>query len=110
MANKIEEVSGIPNSNFVGQTSRYLNSKLINYQVGNTKFLTFKTFKRPTRVTSSEDRFYVITPGTEYRPDIVAKKVYGNEGYWWVLLLGNNIFDIYDFKAGKTIVIPSPYL
>ncbi len=110
MANTITEITGKANTNFVGPTSRYLNSQLVNYNINGTTFLTFSTFKKPKRTPSPEDKVYLITRGTEFRPDIVAKKVYNNENYWWAIMLENNIFDVYDFKAGLTIKLPSPFL
>lgn len=110
MANSIEDVDGILNSNFVGPNSRYSNSQLINYNIDNIKYLTFKIYKRPSRQVTEDDKFYTITPGVQYRPDVVSKNVYGKEAWWWIIMLANNMSDILEFKAGKTIVIPSPYL
>ncbi len=110
MANSIESVAGVVNSNFVGNNSRYNNSEIINYVSNNKKFLTFKTWVRPTRQPSPDDKSYTITAGTEYRPDIVAKNAYNREAWWWILLLANNMSDILEFKAGTTIIIPTPYL
>ena len=109
MPNRIEPAPSLSALNFVAPTSRYLNAEVIKYFIDETSMLAFKTFKRPERSQSDQDRFYVITPGTEYRPDIVAKGAYGKEGYWWVLLLANDMKDILDFRAGKTILVPTPY-
>ncbi len=109
MANRVERTDGSVQLNFVAQTSRYLNSKIIHYVIDETKYLTFETFKKPQRSPNDQDRFYVITPGTQHRPDLVAKSAYGKEGYWWVLLLANDMKDVLEFEAGKTIIIPTPY-
>lgn len=110
MPNTIEATTGLVNINFVGSTSRYLKSPIINYVIDDTKFLTFKTFKRPTRTATDQDKFYVITKGTEYRPDIVSKRAYGKEGYWWVIMMANEMKDITEFVAGKSIIIPTPHI
>lgn len=109
MPNSIEEIEGVSIDSFVGPTSRYRNSDIINYITENKKFLTFKTWKRPARQSSEGDRFYTITAGTEFRPDIVAKNAYNREGWWWILMLVNNMSDVLEFKAGKTIIIPVPF-
>lgn len=110
MANSIEPTVGLVNQNFVGPTSRYLNSEIINYVTEGKKYLTFKTWKRPTRLPSQNDRYYVITAGTQYRPDIVSRNAYGKEGYWWLIMTANNMIDVLEFKAGTTILIPTPYM
>ncbi len=109
MPNSIEPTTGLVNQNFVGPTSRYLNSEIINYVTEGKKYLTFKTWKRPTRTSSASDQYYVINAGTQFRPDIVAKRAYGKEGWWWIILLANNMIDVLEFEAGKTILIPTPY-
>lgn len=109
MANSIEQTTGLLNTTFVGPSSRYVNSDLVYYNSDNRKYLTFKTFKRPQQQSSPNDRFYVISAGVAYRPDVVAKKIYGRESFWWILLLANNMSDIMEFSAGKTITIPSPF-
>lgn len=109
MANSIETTSGLSNLTFVGPSSRYLNSEIVNYVINGSKFLTFKTYKRTPRQAAEDDRFYVIPPGSQYRPDIVSKFVYGREAWWWVIMQANNMFDVMDFKAGKTIIIPSAF-
>ena len=109
MPNVIEPTTGLVSTNFVANTSRYLNSEIVNYRIGGVKYLTFKTYKKPTRTPSSNDQYYVIQAGDNYRPDILSKRAYGTESYWWVLLQANNMNDVYDLTAGKTIVIPNSY-
>lgn len=51
---------------------------------------------------------YKITNTTEFRPDIVAFEMYGTTELEWLILQYNNIVDITEeFKAGKTIRLPS---
>lgn len=103
MAQTIES-SNIPAKNFVDTTSRYANSEVIYY--GDSRLITFATYKKPDKNLSSDDRFMVISKGHEYRPDLVSMKVYGVVGYWWKILEANDIKDIYDFKAGTNIRLP----
>jgi len=42
----------------------------------------------------------------EYRPDLVSRDKYGIPDFWWKIMEVNNIKDIIDFKAGRTIVLP----
>lgn len=94
-------------SNFVANTSRYINSPTIYW--GENNILTFETYKRSIFVPSNTDKFMVITQGIEYRPDLIAKKAYGISlmGYWWRIMEANNLFDVFDLKAGITLRIPS---
>lgn len=88
----------------VNFTSRYSEAEVILY--GEAKKLTFKTYKRETRTPNPEDKVAVIPPGMEYRPDLVSQQAYGVPDFWWRILEVNRIMDIFDFKAGRTIVIP----
>lgn len=103
MANKIE-IANINQRNFVDSASRYLSSDVLYY--GDKRLITFETYKRVNFIPSTNDRYYVITKGTEYRPDLVAVRAYGNVSMWWRILEVNRIFDIFDFKAGRNIIIP----
>jgi hypothetical protein len=49
----------------------------------------------------------VITPGVEYRPDLVSYDKYGTPNSWWMILEANGMKDIWDFKSGKTIMLPN---
>lgn len=54
------------------------------------------------RVKLNNEMFQDLTNFTKYtikgddRPDMVAKKVYGNSNYDWIILLSNNIINIQD--------------
>lgn len=104
MANKIEQAN-LQHSNFVDPASRYNKSDIIYY--GDRRFITFETYKRTTYQPSGDDRYYQISAGTQYRPDLVSRRVYGTVSYWWRILEANGMKDIYDFKAGVNIIIPS---
>ena len=104
MANKIT-VTNINPNRFVSALSRYLNSTVIYW--GNQNKLTFETYVRKPYVPNAQDKFMVITPGSEYRPDLVSKNVYGTPDFWWRIKEINNIMDVFDFKAGLNIRLPS---
>lgn len=107
MANYTEN-NNIAATRFVPASSRYANSSVIYYT--ENKLLTFKTYKKqPTRL-SQQDKYYVITAGYEYRPDLVSNKVYGIPDFWWRIMEANNIKDIFDFKTGLNIRIPDAVL
>ena len=101
---KVEE-SDLQHQNFVDSASRYNKSKILYW--GPKKLITFETYKRTPIQTSPDDKVYVITGGTEYRPDLVSYKAYGDPRYWWKIMEFNKINDVMDFKSGRTIVIPS---
>ncbi len=103
MANKIEVLTTARPSSFVTATSRYIDSTVVAY--GNDRKITFTTYKRIERTTQF-DKYLVIPEGYAYRPDLVSQKVYGYPDSWWLIMEVNQIYDIKDFVAGKTIRIP----
>jgi hypothetical protein len=77
------------------------------YTIGTKRVLTFGTYKKQIPATSSEEDMYtVVTPGFEYRPDLLSQKVYGTPDFWWKILEANNIKDVFEFKTGKNIRLP----
>lgn len=103
MANKIEYTNLRP-TDFVTIVSRYADSRVIYYS--DEKIITFETYKKKKYQPLSTDQVAVIPPGMEYRPDLVSKDKYGVPDFWWKIMEINNIKDIMDFKAGRTIVLP----
>lgn len=104
MANPIEYNTNVTPSEFVPKTSRYIESRIINYS--EAKILTFETYKKKEIPISPNDQVTVIPAGMEYRPDLISKATYGNTDFWWKIMEANKIKDIFDFKAGKTIILP----
>jgi hypothetical protein len=84
--------------------SRYLNSTIILYS--EKRKMTLATYKRVNFVADGDEKSMLITKGVEYRPDLVAFDVYGVPDVWWKILEANHMFDVFDFKAGKTIILP----
>ena len=107
MANYIE-ITNLDPERFVPISSRYVNSKVIYYT--DNKLLAFTSYLKSTYDLSNKDKYYVITSGTEYRPDLVSQTAYGTVDFWWKIMEANNIMDIYDFKAGLNIRIPNALL
>jgi hypothetical protein len=103
MANKIE-YTNLRATDFVTSVSRYANSKILYYS--DEKIITFETYKKKEFKPSPSDQVAVIPPGMEYRPDLVSKDKYGVPDFWWKIMEVNNIKDIIDFKAGRTIILP----
>lgn len=106
MAVSIQSIDTNPRT-FVTATSRYASSQVLLY--GDDKITTFETYKREPFVNSDSDRFAVVPPGEEYRPDLTSYRAYGTVDYWWQILQANQIFDIYDYKSGLNIRIPTPF-
>ena len=104
MAHTIEDASIDPETLVVGY-SRYVSSKPIYY--GRDRKLTFKTYKKGNYPLSSQDKYMVITPGAEFRPDLIAFDVYGITDVWWRIMEANNIKDVFDFRSGVTIRLPA---
>lgn len=90
---------------FVAPQSRYLKQRVIYY--GEQKFLTFDTYLRNKYTPDGTEKVMVITKGVEYRPDLVSYDVYGFPDAWWIIMEANNMKDIMEFSAGKTIMIPN---
>lgn len=106
MANQITTTLIDPSNGLVTKSSRYANSKVIYY--GNNNVMTFTTYKKQIK-PSDADRFTVISSDIEYRPDLLSLKVYGIVDYWWKILEVNEMKDVFDFKAGVNIRIPSGF-
>ena len=47
-----------------------------------------------------------LVQGEEGRPDLVSKKLFGNDQYWWISLMYNSILKVQDIKSGKSLMIP----
>ena len=105
MSNKIQETSLNPRDGFVNASSRYISSEIVYY--GDQNKLTYKIYKKTPIALSSNDKFAIVPSGMEYRPDLVSKQFYGVVDFWWKILEANNISDIFDFKAGINIRLPS---
>ena len=101
MSNYLEETN-IDAMRFVPVSSRYASSEVVYYT--EKKLLTFKTYKKEQskKEKLGRTKYYVVTPGTEYRPDLVSSKVYGTSDFWWRIMEDNNIKDIFDFKADSS--------
>ena len=103
MANRIEHTNLLPEQ-FVPKTSRYIYSRVIYY--GDRNYLTFTTYKKKDNTESEGDRFTVVSPGYEYRPDLLSFEAYGTPDFWWRIMEANGIMDIYEFEAGINIRLP----
>lgn len=102
---KITETNINPVGLFVSAVSRYADSKVIYW--GELNKITFKTYNRTDIPLNSADKYMVVGPGDEFRPDKIAKRVYGNVGFWYKILEVNGIKDIFDFKVGTNIRLPA---
>jgi len=89
---------------FVPITSRYADMPVIYYT--ENKILTFPIYKKEKEKIKPGDKYYIVTSGTEYRPDLVSHTAYGTVDLWWKIMEANNIKDVFDFKAGLNIKIP----
>lgn len=107
MANYIE-YTNIQPRRFVPISSRYYESPIIFYT--ENKLMTYTTYKKTVIPKTNRDRYYIVTAGKEYRPDLVSLAAYGTVDYWWKIMEANNIKDIFDFKAGLNIRLPDAIL
>ena len=107
MSNYYEETR-LSASKFVNFSSRYYDSTFVYYT--ENKLITFNTYKKKGFKTSRNDKFMVVSPGYEYRPDLISQKVYGTPDFWWKIMEVNGIKDIFDFKPGLNLRIPDAIL
>jgi hypothetical protein len=73
---------------------------------GESKIMTFDTYLRKTYFPKGNEKVMLITKGVEYRPDLVSQDIYGFPDNWWNILEANKMMDIFEFKAGRTILLP----
>jgi hypothetical protein len=88
--------------------SRYLKQQVIYY--GEQRVLTFDTYNRTNYTPTGQEKVMVISKGLEFRPDLVSFDVYGYVDNWWRILEANKMKDIWEFKAGRTIILPDRVL
>lgn len=106
MANKIEVLKSDPRK-YIAGTSRYDNNKTKILRFSDSGCLTLSTYKGWDRSFSNQDRFTIVGPGHEYRPDLVSYDEYGLPDFWWKIMEANGIKDIFDFKSGTNIRLPA---
>ena len=99
------ELARVQSQQIASAGSRYLKQRVIYY--GERRFMTYDTYLRQNYVPSGNERVMVVTKGVEYRPDLVSHDVYGFADNWWRILEANGLSDIFDFKAGLTIMLPN---
>lgn len=83
-------------------SSPWYNTKITNQQYLDT--LVIRSVPR-----SNDDVRYTIEPQYNYRPDLLAFDLYGNQDLWWVFAQRNldTLKDpVYDFEAGTAIYLP----
>lgn len=69
-----------------------------------------KRIESPDKIdlaASPLDQFYVVPPGEEHRPDMIAYTVYGDPLLWWVILKANNVKDPFNIPANAVLRIPA---
>ena len=107
MPNKIE-ASKLNTREILAPGSRYIKQQIIYY--GEKKIITFDTYNREVYKPTGNEKVSVVTKGTEYRPDLVSYDVYGYVDNWWRILEANGMKDIWEFKTGRTIILPDRIL
>jgi hypothetical protein len=107
MSQKIE-ISRVQPRSILPSGSRYMKQNVIYY--GEKRIITFDTYNREKYEPNGREKVMVINKGVEYRPDLVSYDYYGFTDNWWRILEVNGIKDIFEFKAGKTIVLPDRVL
>jgi hypothetical protein len=52
--------------------------------------------------------FYTVTESDLGRPDLISHKSYGDVGYWWLILMVNQVIDPFNgLTVGQNLMIPS---
>lgn len=102
---QVIEVSNTTVDQVTAVGSRYRKGQNVIYY-GDRKFVTFDLYIRDKYQQTGAEKVMVITKGVEYRPDLVSFDFYGFSENWWRILEANKMSDVFDFKAGKTILLP----
>lgn len=84
--------------------TRFDLAKFMRFENGNFDPLTSRFFVDVKRL--SLEGFFVIS-GEEARPDSISFKVYGDDQYWWVIMIYNDIFNVEQLRSGTSITYPS---
>jgi hypothetical protein len=51
---------------------------------------------------------YTVVESDLGRPDLISYSVYGSVGYWWLILLVNDVIDPFNgLTVGQELIIPS---
>ena len=71
---------------------------------------TYLDIYEPRPIPSyADDVLFTINATYQFRPDLLAYDLYGNQNLWWVFAVRNpNAIEdpIWDFRVGKKIYIP----
>lgn len=55
-----------------------------------------------------EPRYYRVSSHDFGQPDLISKKMYNTESYWWIICLVNNIMNpLLDIIEGEILKIPN---
>lgn len=88
--------------------SRYKNTEIIELEDGTVCQVTWE----PTNYTETTNDKYVEVKAGRWRLDLLANYFYGNQHYWWIIALANNIIDPFmelnDLSSPRFLRIPSP--
>ena len=58
-------------------------------------------------VVTKPIRYYQITRYEDQRPDVICNNIYGDTDFWWVLLLFNDIVDVFtELREGLILKVP----
>jgi hypothetical protein len=102
---QIIESANIETRLFFTPSSRYLKQEIIYY--GEKRIITIDTYNREKYQSSGNEKIMLINKSLEYRPDLVSYKFYGFVDNWWRILEANSMKDVWEFKSGKTIILPN---
>ncbi len=84
--------------------SRYKQSEVIYW--GEQRRMTFGTYLRQPYVSTGNEKVAIVTPGMQYRPDLLSYDYYGFPDAWWRILEANGMKDVYEFVPGVTVILP----
>ena len=88
----------------VSSSSRYRTYRRIVNEVHQP--LQLKLVNGITREKSYLGTYHTVTLREENRLDIIANEEYGDQRYYWVIAMANNIIDPFNVKQGTVLKIP----
>lgn len=78
----------------------YINDGVAEVDMNSEYFGLFE-LRNPTTI-------HTVTSSDKIRPDIISFLKYGSTQYWWIIMMVNNIDDIWnDLEVGDELIIPS---
>lgn len=99
-----DDISVVQTQDNPSPYSRYKNLLLFTNKSGYTFYETFQGYNIPS---SPNDQFYIVTPSTQNRLDLIAYQFYSLPQLWWAIAYANSITNPLIVPVGTQLRIPA---